>query len=330
MLNRVLRKLTRELVLKLFRISCVAALFFSVLGYFGTFHRYGELSSHFRVQYLIIAIGSSVGFACFRAWRWLIASVVCVLLNGAVVVPGHLLPMSVMSGRGAGPKAHNFRVLLSNVLYRNRNYRLVTDLVRTENPDVVILQEATSEWLEALKELSTSYPYSRREPENVGTIACFSRYPLEDVDATITDRAKPWMIITKVNIGGKAVSLISIHPPPPVSRTGLPNRNEQFAVTAAIARLLPAPMMVVGDLNTSPWSPYFSRFISESGLVSTRKGFGVLPTWPTYLPPMMIPIDHCLVSPDIKVVNCRTGSDVGSDHLPLVVDLLIPGAEGNQ
>jgi endonuclease/exonuclease/phosphatase family metal-dependent hydrolase len=38
----------------------------------------------------------------------------------------------------------------------------------------------------------------------------------------------------------------------------------------------------------------------------------------------MIPIDHCLVSEDIRVINIRTDGHIGSDHLPLIVDLEIP------
>jgi endonuclease/exonuclease/phosphatase family metal-dependent hydrolase len=38
----------------------------------------------------------------------------------------------------------------------------------------------------------------------------------------------------------------------------------------------------------------------------------------------MIPIDHCLVSPDIDVLRMRTGRNIGSDHLPIIVDMTIP------
>jgi endonuclease/exonuclease/phosphatase (EEP) superfamily protein YafD len=43
---------------------------------------------------------------------------------------------------------------------------------------------------------------------------------------------------------------------------------------------------------------------------------------------LSIPIDHCLISPDIKVVNIRTGPNVGSDHRPLITDLIIPEKKG--
>jgi endonuclease/exonuclease/phosphatase (EEP) superfamily protein YafD len=82
-------------------------------------------------------------------------------------------------------------------------------------------------------------------------------------------------------------------------------------------------VIIAGDLNLSPWSPYYARLVRETGLADIRKGFGLLPTWPTHLRPMMIPIDHCLVSPDISVSRVRTGEHIGSDHLPLIVDLMV-------
>lgn len=33
------------------------------------------------------------------------------------------------------------------------------------------------------------------------------------------------------------------------------------------------------------------------------------------------PIDHCLVSSEFTVKNIKTGNDIGSDHLPLIIEL---------
>jgi endonuclease/exonuclease/phosphatase (EEP) superfamily protein YafD len=83
----------------------------------------------------------------------------------------------------------------------------------------------------------------------------------------------------------------------------------------------------VGDFNTSLWSPYYAQLIRHTGLVNARQGFGLLPTWPAFLsvPFLMIPIDHCLVSPEIRVIRVRTGRTIASDHLPIIVDMGIRG-----
>jgi endonuclease/exonuclease/phosphatase (EEP) superfamily protein YafD len=58
-----------------------------------------------------------------------------------------------------------------------------------------------------------------------------------------------------------------------------------------------------------------------------RKGFGLLPTWTTgnRVAPLKLPVDHCLVSPDLTVLGVEHGPALGSDHLPLVVRLAVRG-----
>jgi len=34
-----------------------------------------------------------------------------------------------------------------------------------------------------------------------------------------------------------------------------------------------------------------------------------------------LPLDRCLVSEDIRVADVKTGEAIGSDHLPLIVEL---------
>lgn len=319
MKSRIWLRLLRDLTYKLLIICCVGSLFFSLFGLCGTLHRFGELATHFRVQYLALSLFSAAGFAAFRAWRWLAASLPGVLLNAFLVVP--MLALTT-AGQAAG-NAHNFRVLLANVLYNNSNYEAVKELVRSENPDVIVLQEATETWVAAMQDLRITWPYFRYSGEYIGAIACYSRYPLDNFAPALTSQADHWTLLTKVKMQSGDVSFVSIHPPVPVGALEYPIRNQRLAMTASLAQSMPRPVIVIGDFNCTPWSPYFTKFVRESGLVNARDGFGILPTWPTFLPPMMIPIDHCLISPDVKVMNCRTGSFIGSDHLPLIVDLVV-------
>ena len=87
------------------------------------------------------------------------------------------------------------------------------------------------------------------------------------------------------------------------------------------------PVIVAGDFNVTMWSSQYRKMIANSGLHNTRQGFGILPTQSSYfldIPWLAIPLDHFLVSRDIIVENMTTGKNVGSDHLPIIVDVLIP------
>jgi endonuclease/exonuclease/phosphatase (EEP) superfamily protein YafD len=123
------------------------------------------------------------------------------------------------------------------------------------------------------------------------------------------------------------LSVVTVHPRPPLRPHHFRHRNVQLRDAASVVQALPAPKILVGDLNTSLWSPYYAQVIRQTGLYNARQGFGLAPTWPTFMPwPFLrIPIDHCLVSPDIRVLTMRTGRNIGSDHLPLIVELMVPG-----
>ena len=82
-------------------------------------------------------------------------------------------------------------------------------------------------------------------------------------------------------------------------------------------------MRRMGGVTVTMWAPAYKRFERDSRLVNSRKGFGVLPTWPAQTYPFATPIDHCLHSADIWVTDCRVGSRIGSDHMPLLVDFVV-------
>jgi endonuclease/exonuclease/phosphatase (EEP) superfamily protein YafD len=80
------------------------------------------------------------------------------------------------------------------------------------------------------------------------------------------------------------------------------------------------PVLLIGDLNVSPWSSYFARLLKDSGLKNSMKGFGFQPSWPAGNRFLRIPIDQILYSPQITIHHRTVGADIGSDHLPVIVD----------
>jgi endonuclease/exonuclease/phosphatase (EEP) superfamily protein YafD len=213
-------------------------------------------------------------------------------------------------------------LLLSNVYARNSRHSALVDLVRQEKPDLVFVQEVTRQWADALERLRGEYPHGVILE---GGVASLSRQSLLKAgDAGTGDYNGPGAEI-QLNAGARILHIINVHTPAPLDRQSLKLRNEHLDVIADRMNNLPSPKILIGDLNVTLWSPYYRRLIVQTGLINAREGFGVLPTWPTYYrsSALMIPIDHCLVSEDIRVINIRTGRHIGSDHLPLIVDIEI-------
>ena len=219
----------------------------------------------------------------------------------------------------------HLRVMLANVLTSNENTAALLERVESEAPDILALQEIDDRWVNELRELNSRYPYSKVIPrgDNFG-IGLWSRFPLAAVEELILSEAEVPSIYAQIEISGQTVSILTTHPVPPANKAGFDERNAQLSALGSLIRQSSIPTILLGDLNVTMWSPYYAKLIRDSGLVNTRKGFGVLPTWPTQIPVLKIPLDHCLVSPTITVQRIRTGKTVGSDHLPLIVDLAIP------
>ena len=86
------------------------------------------------------------------------------------------------------------------------------------------------------------------------------------------------------------------------------------------------PTIAPGPLPSQPVAVDPNRLGPDIPPVTPSPALTAEPTWPTYNPLLWIPIDHCLVSPEIIVTDRQIGPDVGSDHYPIVVDLQLPHA----
>lgn len=299
---------------------------------------YLELAAHFKLQYWVICLLLTCGLVGFHFWklhlnpgyhRALFLALFCLGIQLIEILPWYFPPAWL-----AAPSDQNFRILLSNVYVKNPNHEKVLNLVQQEQPDVAIFQEVDEVWSNQLQTLRVTLPYSFQAPDD---LAIYSRIPLEN--PMIFGSPTAPNLATRLTINQQTIQLVVAHPLPPKPDLIEFRNAELNQVSRYIQQQIqPQKMSVilVGDLNMTMWSPYYKKFVEETRLKNTRQGFGVLPTWPITTPfsghsgilsPLKswfaIPLDHCLVSPEIKVATSRTGPPVDSDHLPLITDLLI-------
>ena len=299
----------------LLQAAAVVTAAFSLATLLPVDHFAMQLFTHFRLQYLVVSVGLLLLFR-WLVKPWLIGLlVVTVTVNAVLVLPWYV-------GKDDGSDGRELKLLTANILSSNTDYERLFSLLDAEAPDLVVLQEISPDWLVALDELRAAYPYSYAEARegNFG-IALFSRLPLKAASHFDSPPLGYATIVASVDVDGEVLHLIATHPMIPVSDSFYKARNEQLAGIATLLGKRAEPRILVGDLNLTPWDINYPALERQAGMRNARKGFGIVPTWPVFMPFAMIPIDHVLVSDAITVTGVYSGPRIGSDHLPLVVTL---------
>jgi endonuclease/exonuclease/phosphatase (EEP) superfamily protein YafD len=291
-----------------------------VAGRLGHLSKYAELASHFTVQYLIGSAACMLIFLFYREPGWAIGAAMIVAINSAALAPWY----AGREKRAGGRDGRRLKLILANVNHRNTAHEKFIAFARKRAPDVLVVQEVTESWRESLQSLHSLYPFTEELPKARGSgMALYSRFPFKRLAISFPEGDARPSVLARMDVDGVSVSLLSIHPRTPILSDRYKLRNGTLAAAADCLRDLPGPKICVGDLNITPWSTYYRGFVERTKLVNVRKGFGILPSWPTFLffKWLMLPLDHCLVSDDIRVADVKTGEASGSDHLPLIVEL---------
>lgn len=308
-------KKRRVNIVGLLQAAAFLTILFSLLTGFGIPDHRVELFSHFRLQYFVVSLLLLCSFLFLRSYRYAGALAIVAIFNATLVLPWYFSGTDNLEGT-------HLKLIHSNVHSANTDYQRLTDFIAEEQPDIVFLQEVNAEWVAGTQGLLADYPHTYIEAQqgNFG-IAAFSRIPFDSITHVDSPPLSHPTIVATITVASKSVTLISTHPTIPVNRQLYQVRNTQFDSVADLVNLAGGNMVLLGDFNASVWDQRFRGLEDATGLKNVRRGFGILPSWPTFLPFAMIPIDHALVSKDIGVVDVRTGKNIGSDHLPLIVTL---------
>ncbi len=297
----------------LLEVAAIGTLLLSAVTMWDTGQHFVELFSHFRLQYFAVAVILLFVFAVWRAPFYAVCALISVAINASFVLPWY-------GAAQAAPGGMQMKFVYANLLSTNDDHDRLLKLIEVERPDLIFLQEFSPQWQVTMERLKASYPaaYARPREDNFG-IAMFSRVPLTAVSHVDSPPLGYPTLIATTSVNGAELTMISSHPMIPVGRDNFAARNAQIQSLAELVNTIDGPVMLLGDLNATIWDRYYRQLEADTGLRNARRGFGILPTWPTFMPLGLIPIDHVLVSEEISVVEARTGPRIGSDHLPLIV-----------
>jgi endonuclease/exonuclease/phosphatase (EEP) superfamily protein YafD len=301
-------------------LAATAALAASLIPLFARLGWAFDLASHFRVQYVVIDALLAILLATQRRFAWTAALAACAVLSAVPVLP--YLPSSHATTRDATGNRPTIRLLFANVFHGKSSASRLLETIRREAPDAVLLVEYTSDLAERLAELRATHPYGLESPgRDAYGIALFSRRELSS--ARIFMLGPTAAIDARLKVGAVDVTLVGVHLRSPLAPARAAERNRQLELLAERVSAARDPVIVAGDFNISPYSPYYADWLARTGLTDVRRGRAPRASWPTLLPMVGIPIDHCFVSPDIAVVADRRLPSFGSDHYPILVELAL-------
>ena len=294
----------------------------------GRFWWVADLFNHFAVYYV-------VGCACVLALALIlrrrgVALVMLVLLSLHVYTIFPALPFNVPNMYK--PAYTPLNLAQVNILHKNRDKDKALAFIRSCNADIMIIQELDPWWDKLLRSSDIPFNVVVAHPiDHSFGIALLANKSLDQSDRIRIEDAhvlleadgfgRPTVEATII-FEGQPIKLLSIHPPPPMNAAYTWQRNTILQQAKDWANRQTDPHIIVGDLNTTPWSPAFSILTADRKLRNSLDGRGNQGTWPTGLPiPWKLPIDHCLTSKGLVCLDRTIGPETGSDHLPVLITL---------
>lgn len=282
-----------------------------------------ELFAHFRAQYLGAALLLALLLGAQRRAR---LALLAILLAGWHALPGIAVLRAAPSAPGCD--GASLTVATANVRFSNANREPFLAWLGSEPADLVVVQEVTAGWADALEAIS-AYPHryalTREDPYG---IAIYSRRPLHGVETVDLARDGLPSLAGELEVGGQRVRFLGLHTHWPITPALSRARDAALQQAAALARDSATPVVLLGDLNLTPDAPAFPRLLAEGNLRDVMDGRRWRPTWRSGFWPLALRIDHVLVSPALCVEQAEVGPSVGSDHRPVTARLRLPSGPG--
>jgi endonuclease/exonuclease/phosphatase (EEP) superfamily protein YafD len=274
-----------------------------------------EITAHFRVQYAATLALIAGLLLALRMPRTAAVIAVVAVLNAAHFARD-LVPRALPPTRGS-----ELRLMSFNVLGTNPDVDGIVRAVAAADPDVLVVLELTSPVDAALRaRLPALAPAALSiRTDNFG-IGVYTRLTVRGARVHHFGNDPTPAVVASMALDDAPLTVIAVHPTPPVGDWALRRRNAVLLEAAQYATSIGTDAIVAGDFNATPWTPVFPAMLAK-GLADSRAGFGLQRSWPDYSWILRVPIDHVLTTSGLVTLDRRIGEAEGSDHRPVVVRL---------
>jgi endonuclease/exonuclease/phosphatase (EEP) superfamily protein YafD len=285
-----------------------------------------------RAQIFVLAGVTLLVFQAMRMWRFrmdklLIVGLIASLIFEAVNIYPYtfLSPVQVQQAPSDAPADGQVSIMVSNVFQDNEEHQLLIDLIREQDPDILITLETDSIWQEALRPATDPYLERVEIPmSNTYGMHLYSKLPLRQTRIRyLLDEEVP-SIKTYVQLrNGTWVELHAVHPKPPVPTEDPDSRRRdaEIVIVGKEVKESNYPVIVAGDFNDVAWSHTTTLFQEVSGLLDPRIGRGFYNTFHAKYKVLRWPLDHIFHSDHFKLIILERLPHIKSDHFPIFAKL---------
>ena len=301
-------------------VGAVAATVATVVGFGGRAWWVFDLAANFRPLYAIALTVAAGGLLALRWRRSAFVAAVAAAMNLVLVAP-----YLVGASAAPAPDASALEVVSFNVGISTSRRADVMEWIADEDPDLVFLFESSFEWEDAATRANLGLAFVAIVPrDRLAGVTVLARPALAArVVDTIFDPSEAAAV--EITHAGEQVTVLGLHPPSPTDAARADRRDAVLSLAGDWVIGRSTEVLVVGDLNATPWSVGFRDLARRGGLVDSLRGRGLQPSWPAGFGPFMIPIDHALHTSGLAIAERRTGPANGSAHRPLVVSFAVAG-----
>lgn len=233
--------------------------------------------------------------------------------------------VAFIEGEKEAEQGHCATFMNLNVYQYNTDYARAAAMIKKYDPDILLLLETDQKWADGLTDILENYPHQTLQPQD-------NTYGLLFLSKLEVDRAEIQMLVEQdvPSIfawmrmpSGRKFHFIGLHPKPPQPGNHTTERDAEIAIAAEIANHEKLPVVAMGDFNDVAWSKTSKLFKRLGTYLDPRLGRGFYATFPANWPVLRWPLDHVFLTKDFAVRSIDVLGNVGSDHLPVLVDLCL-------
>jgi len=352
------RPLFRSLLSLLGWCGSLGALGVSVMGlsaFFAPDYWFADNMSFFLRQLLAAGLAGCLGGALGLLVRHRLPLAYRLLWGVALVAVMALAGLTgartLANTKPIGPLAAGDRpvkIISINIEHLFLGDEVLQAFLKKEQADIIVFQEVLW-WLQERRwerlGLDIGGAGENGFPEylkvgDLGGLAVYSRFPVlkaeeQVIRGTLPPGANVYydadreLLSLTLDTGKAPLHLVVIHPDSPRTEARWQNKRRYFDEVDAILDTLKADfdanILAIGDWNSAPWSARFQETLERNGLKTaypdgwpqtTRFFFDYRLHWI-----LGAPVDQFAVSKDLQIVDVDVGPHIGSDHLPIIVEL---------